>query len=298
MVRPIGVTRREFIQTTAIAAVGTTLTAGAAVEAAGPDAATSTVVLVRDPAALDPSGAVRGDIVAAMLDRGVTTLTGIQDAAAAWRSLVKPADVVGIKSNVWNYLPTPKALEQAIGQRVVRAGVGEERLSVDDRGVRQNAVFQRATALINTRPMRSHHWSGVGGLIKNYIMYVETPSDMHADACADLATVWYRPEVKGKTRLNVLVLLTPQFHGVGPHSFSPQYVWKYNGLAIGFDPVAVDSVGLRIIQAKRRIYFEDDRPLNPPAKHIQLADTRHHLGTADPARINLVVLGDRDGLLL
>jgi hypothetical protein len=67
---------------------------------------------------------------------------------------------------------------------------------------------------------------------------------------------------------------------------------------VGFDPVAVDSVGLRIIEAKRRDYFGDDRPLNPPAKHIALADTRHHLGTADPARINLVVLGDREGLLL
>jgi len=31
--------------------------------------------------------------------------------------------------------------------------------------------------------------------------------------------------------------------------------------------------------------------LNPPAKHIALADTRYHLGTADPKKIELVKLG-------
>jgi len=35
--------------------------------------------------------------------------------------------------------------------------------------------------------------------------------------------------VKGKTRLNVLVMFTPQFHSFGPHSFNPKYVWKYYG---------------------------------------------------------------------
>jgi len=129
-------------------------------------------------------------------------------------------------------------------------------------------------------------------------MFVPDPPSYHPDSCADIATIWNLPGVKGKTRLNVLVLLTPQFHGVGPHSYSPQYVWKYFGLAAGFDPVAVDSVGLRIIEAKRREFFQDNRPLNPPAKHIALADTRHRLGTADPAKIDLVKLGEREGLLI
>lgn len=75
-------------------------------------------------------------------------------------------------------------------------------------------------------------------------------------------------------------------------------MWRYWGLAVGVDPVAVDAVGLRIIQAKRREYFGEDRPLNPPAKHIALADTRHRLGTADPAKIDLQVLGERAGLLI
>jgi hypothetical protein len=101
--------------------------------------------------------------------------------------------------------------------------------------------------------------------------------------------------IKGKTRLNVLVMLTPQFHSVGPHNFNPKYVWKYYGLLMGFDPVAVDATGLRIIEAIRKDYFAEDRPLNPPAKHIFVADTKYHLGVSDPERIELIKIGyDKD----
>ena len=44
-------------------------------------------------------------------------------------------------------------------------------------------------------------------------------------------------------RLNILVMLTPQFHGVGPHSFSSRFTWPYGGLLVGTDPVAVDATG-------------------------------------------------------
>ena len=139
--------------------------------------------------------------------------------------------------------------------------------------------------------MRFHHWSGVGSLIKNYIMFVPDPDNYHDNACARLATIWDNPLVKGKTRLNVLVMLTPQFHGVGPHSFNPRYVWPYYGLMVGVDPVAVDAAGLRIIQAKRNDFFGEDKPLSPPATHIALADTRYHLGTADQNKIELIKIG-------
>ena len=104
--------------------------------------------------------------------------------------------------------------------------------------------------------------------------------------------------VKGKTRLNILVMLTPLFHGAGPHHFSPKHTWPYRGLLVGLDPVAVDSTGVRILAAKREAFFGEERPLSPPAKHIQLADTRHHLGNANPASIELVKLGWDDGVLI
>jgi hypothetical protein len=178
------------------------------------------------------------------------------------------------------------------------AGVPEEKIAIDDRGVLKNPIFQNATALINTRPFRSHHWAGVGGCIKNYIMFVPKPYEYHGNSCADLAKIWNEPIVKGKTRLNVLVLLTPLFYGLGPHHYDPTYVWPYKGLLVGTDPVALDATALRLFAAKRQAHFGEDRPFTPPARHIALADTRHHLGVSDPARIELVKLGWSDGVLL
>ncbi len=159
-------------------------------------------------------------------------------------------------------------------------------------------IFLKATVLINARPARTHHWSGVGSCIKNYIMYVPRPSDYHGDACADLATIWKDYNLKDKTKLNILLMLTPLFHGIGPHHYSARYVWEYRGMIVGQDPVAVDTIGVRILQAKRREFFDEERPLQPLPKHVFLADTRHNLGTSDPARIDLIKLGWMDGVLI
>jgi hypothetical protein len=135
-------------------------------------------------------------------------------------------------------------------------------------------------------------------MIKNYIIFTEDPSTYHPDSCADLASIWELPIVRGKTRLNILVLFTPLFHGMGPHHYSPDYTWPYKGMLVGFDPVAVDATGVRILLAKRKQHFGEDRPLNPPPKHVFLADTRYHLGTADPQNIELIKLGWDDNSLL
>ncbi len=295
------ITRREFIKRSSLAAVGgaafltrpewATLKAEDTSKAVGP-ADKVKVVLVRNKDVLDEKGRPIYEVVLEMMDAAVNELTGKPDPVAAWKTFIKPDDIVGIKSNVWMYIPTTPQVENALKKRVMDAGVAESNIAVSDRGVLRDPVFQKATALINARPMRSHHWSGVGSLIKNYIMFVPDPDNYHDDSCARLAVIWDNPLVKGKTRLNVLVMLTPQFHGVGPHNFNPKYVWSYYGLIVSFDPVAADSTGLRIIQAKRREFFGEDRPLSPPAKHIFTADTQYGLGTADPNKIELVKIGD------
>jgi hypothetical protein len=251
----------------------------------------SRVVLIRDRDVIDARGKLRAEVLERMLDRGVTRLLGVKDAAKAWKRLLRPADVVGIKTNVWRHLPTPPALNAALRRRVIRAGVKPGNVAVDDRGVLHNGVFKRATALLNVRPMRTHHWAGVGSLIKNYIMFVPRPYEYHDDACANLGAIWNLPHVKGKTRLNILVMLTPLFYGVGPHHYDPKYVWRYNGLLLGTDPVAVDATGLRIIMAKRRAHFGEKRRMRPPAKHIAVAGRRHGLGRSDPDEIELIKLG-------
>lgn len=288
--------RREFIRTASMAAAGGSLLGGIPVQI--PVTQKTRVVLIRDREVLDDTGNPRQEVVQKMLDGAIMALVGEDDPVACWKTFISRNDLVGIKSNVWQYLPTPPQVEEAIKKRVMDAGVPGNRIGIRDRGLLRDPIFLNATALINVRPMRSHHWSGVGSLIKNYITFVNRPADYHGDSCADLASIWKLPLVKGKTRLNILVMLTPQFHGVGPHSFNPAYVWKYHGIMVGFDPVAVDSTGVRIIQSKRKAFFREDRPLNPPPRHIFLADTRHGLGTSDPDRIHLIRRGYNRDILI
>jgi hypothetical protein len=303
--RPTDSSRRNFLRGAAAAALGGAVgRLGRAEQPAksGPSAHTSAsssrVVLVRHQQALDEHGKPNAEVLARMLDQAVTVLTGEEDARAAWASLIRPTDTVGIKSNVWHYLRTPEVLEQAIRDRVVGAGVAAERIAIDDRGVLRDPVFTAATALINVRPMRTHHWAGVGSLIKNYIMFTESPSDWHGDSCANLAGLWQLPMVKDKTRLNILVMLTPLFQSKGPHAFSRQYIWPYKGLVVSTDPVAADATGLRILQAQRLAHFGRQLPFTVSPKHIQVAEKKYRLGVADPDRIALIKLGWDEGSLI
>jgi hypothetical protein len=295
------ITRRDLLKKTAFAAAGASILMNSRLDTLAWGSASgdkSRVVLVRNPQLFATGNEPDPTVAGEMLDLAVCKLTGLKNLKEAWAKIIRPTDVVGIKTNVWNKFPTPECMNDALRERVLAAGVAAENISVKDRGVLDDTVFQRATALINIRPMRTHAWSGVGSCIKNYIMFSRTPAAYHDDSCASLATLYDLPFVKNKTKLCILVMFNPLFHHRTAQDVSEEYQWKYSGLLMGFDPVAVDSVGLRIIQGKRNAFFGEDRPLNPPAKHIELADTRYGLGNANPNRIDLVKVGwDEDSFV-
>ena len=291
------ITRRDFLRTGSYVVMGGIMGLSLPKGGLARKSQMSKVVLIRKSTVVDGNG-LRSSILEEMLDRAVSTLLDTADLQSAWQQLVNPTDIVGIKSNVWHPLPTPAALEEIITQRLIKVGVKAHNIAVDDRAVRRNPVFKNSTALINIRPMRTHHWSGLGTLLKNYIMFVSAPWMYHGNACERLGSIWLKPQVKGKTRLNILVMLTPQFHGVGPHSFSRRYIWPYGGLIVSTDPVAADATGARIIQAKRMEYFGKDKPISPPPWHIEAADTKFGLGNSHPDQIELIKLGWEKDLLI
>ena len=290
------ITRRDFLRVAAGTAMAATLGAGGLGEAKAEPAAR--VVLVRNAEAVGSDGKARGEILQSMLDEAVRSLLGTKDSAEAWQKLIKSSDIVGIKSNSWYRLPTPKELEAAIKRRLLDVGVAEKNMDIDDRGVLQNPVFLKATALINVRPLRTHHWSGVGTCLKNYIQFVPDPPSYHDEGCSTLGKIWTYPIVKGKTRLNILSALTPQFYGRGANFFDRRYVWPYKGLIVGTDPVAVDAIGAHLLQAKRIVFFGEDRALDVPPTHIVVADKTYRVGISDLSRIQLIKLGWADELLI
>jgi hypothetical protein len=290
------ITRRDFIRGTAAAVLGA---ASAAFRKASPaQESKSRVVLIRYPDALDENSEFNETVIQQMLDEAVMRLLDQSDPTAAFKLLVKPDDIVGVKSNVWSYLPTPAAVEKAIKRRLLDAGVLEENIAIDDHTVRTNPIFVKSTALVNVRPLRTHYLAGMSGCIKNYIMFGEAQDAFHPDSCASLGSAFLLPQVKGKTRLNILCALTPQYHGRGPHHFSRRYVWNYKGLIIGQDPVAVDTIALKLIMAKRRQELGPGQELPPVPKHIQIADTKYGLGTSDINKIELIKLGWAEGAMI
>ncbi len=292
------ITRRDFIKDTGCIALGLGIGLPAFAKEEIEETLLTKVVLVRDKNAFDTDGKLDGEVIQSMLDRAIMALFDKDNPVECWRKIIKPDDIVGIKTNEWNYLPTTSEVEQAIKKRVKDVGVKEQNIAIADRGVLNHPIFKKATALINARPMRTHAWAGVGSLIKNYIMFVPDPYNYHDNSCESLGSIWHLPLVKGKTRLNILVMLTPLFYGVGAHHFDPTYTWKYNGLLVGTDPVAIDTVGLRIIQLKRKEYFGEDRPVKPVAHHIVFADKKYGLGSSDLDKIDLIKVGDNEGILI
>lgn len=287
-------TRRDFLRGTTVAVLGASLAFGQDKAVPGK----TRVILIRHRDVLDENTKINPEILQGMLDEAVMKLLDESDPVRAFRKLVKPGEMVGIKTNVWSYLPTPPELEAAIKRRVIDAGVAPDRIGLDDHTVRTNPLFVNATSLINVAPLRTHYLAGVCGCIKNYIMFAESQPAYHPDSCADLGSLFKLPQVKGKTRLNVLCVLTPQFHGRGPHNFNRRYVWSYKGMIVGLDPVAVDTIGLRLIMAKRREVLGKAQELPPVPKHIQLADTRHGIGTSDINAIELIKLGWNEDTLV
>ena len=290
------ITRRDFLKGTAgllLASSGLTATPHSAKAQAK-----IRVVVIRNMGVVGPNSEINRNILQAMLDESACILTGEKETRLAWQSMFTKADIVGIKTNAWRYLPTPKELEGVIQQRLLDVGISSGNISIDDRGVLDNPVFNKATALVNVRPVRTHHWSGVGSCLKNYIMFVRQPSAYHDEGCSDLGKIWTYPVVKGKTRLNILCALTPQFFGRGANFFDRRYVWPYKGLIVGTDPVAVDAVGAELLRRKRIAHFGDDRALDVQPVHISVADKKYKLGVSELSRIEIVKVGWQEEVLL
>jgi len=144
-----GITRRDFIRGTTFAVLST------AVGLSAQDAKNSRVVLIRHPEAVDENYTFNAEVIQRMFDEAVARLFDTPDAVSAFKAIIKPGEIVGIKSNVWSYLPTPPEVEQAIVNRLLDVGIKKEDIGIDDHTVKTNPIFQNSTSLINVRPLRT-----------------------------------------------------------------------------------------------------------------------------------------------
>lgn len=270
-----------------------------------------------DPAVLDE-----------MLGACMMRLTNTDSPSRAWRSLFSPNDRVALKINTLGGkgLSTNPAVVEAIVRALVAIGIDERNILAWDRfnreliraGFRINRSgkgyrcygteldYERQltvhgsiggqlsvlltrfpTALINVPILKDHNLAGVAISMKNLYGVIDNPNRYHSNNCdpylADIADL---PVVRRKMRLIVCDALYGQYEA-GP-AYHPKYRWEADTLMVATDPVALDTVGWRMIEAKRR--EAGLKPLGEvgrPPRWLATAAARG-LGQNDPKKIEVV----------
>jgi len=252
----------------------------------------SLVTIVRDQNAMDASNNVNAGALKTMLDQTLIKLTGETTPKDAWLSLVKPDDTIGLVPTP-HLNPTHPEVVDAVKSSLIDAGIPEGKI-VEAQGGPDKP--EACTALIGLPGLKAHWLTGIGTVMKLYIMYSGNPRNYHNQDSAKLGEIWNLPFVKGKTKLMLVDALHP-LCDKGPQ-VNPRYKWAYNGLIAGIDPVAVEAVCLRIIQEKRKKMRGESWPLSPPPICVEAADKTYGLGTSNWDNIKIEHFGWGEDLLL
>lgn len=266
-------------------------------------------------------------VLAHMLHEGVKRVTGEKTAKAAWGSLFSRRDRVGIKVNslagarLWSHVQLVNAIVEGlrmadvVDEKIIvwdrssaelkGAGFtlnrdrGVQCLGTDGRYEREPLVYgsigscfstlvsRRCTALVNVPVLKDHDLAGVTLGLKNFFGAINNPNKYHDNNCdpfvADVNSV---PFIRKNLRLTVCDGLTAQCDG-GP-AYKPRRAWKYAGLLVGTDPVAVDWTGAQVIEAQRKeMKLPPLAKVGRPPKHI-LTAAKMGLGIADPSKTEVV----------
>ena len=291
------ITRRDFIRGTVSSTLGLTLIKPGWVQKSIAETQRNTVskslvILVRDQNVLDDELKVNKQVLAAMVERSLLELTGKKEVKQAWLSLFSPKDVVGlVPTPMMN--PTHQELVDVVKESLMAIGIPEASIR-NAQG--KNVDLAPITALVSLPGLKAHWLTGIGTVIKNYILYSGAPRNYHYEDSAKLGEIWHLPQVKGKTRLIIVDALRPVCDK-GPQ-FDPRYRWPYKGLLVGTDPVALDAIGLKILQAKRDELRGEPWPISPPPICLEAADTVYKLGHSRLENIEIKKIGwDKDILV-
>ncbi|MCF6158958.1 MAG: DUF362 domain-containing protein [wastewater metagenome] len=164
------------------------------------------------------------------------------------------------------------------------------KLRQDDgaRSLFSKIVSQHVTAIINVPVMKDHGIAGATICLKNLAFGAVNntqrfhPSPYFCNPAA--AEICAHPVLKEKTRLHIVDALQACFEG-GPANMKTWTIWNEERLFLGTDPVAIDRIGLEIIDKKRK--ENNYMPISQKAQYIATAG-KIGLGACDKNSIDLI----------
>ncbi|MDI6732453.1 MAG: DUF362 domain-containing protein [Planctomycetota bacterium] len=173
------------------------------------------------------------------------------------------------------------------------AGFDEIPVNVGETQTRISNIVKMCQVIVNTPALKTfkfREYLGISGSILNMYGALEITDEnakvLYAQDCNPGAAESFSiSAIKNKTKLVVCDAIYPLYNG-GP-SDDPRYHWGYNGIIAGFDPVAVDIVGQRIIQKYRDKVLPDTPKLRSDYLDT-CAGGKYRLGTANLKEIEIV----------
>ena len=264
----------------------------------------SRVVLARSPRAV-AGPTVHRLLWTEMLQSVMTTLTGQPTIAQAWRVILKPDDVIGLKFNRsgQTVIGTTSTTAEVLIQSIIDAGWPAERIvcieapagvearmgtmparqgyqakAVDfDSGIDELAsVVDQVTVLIDVPYLKTHNIAGMTCSLKKLSHgLVKHPARYHRNGCSPyIADIVARTPIRNKLKLCLVDALRVVYDG-GPEAAADTL--EDSGVLIAsFDPVAVDLVGLMLLNETRsRRGLE---PIAHSAEEVGYLAQAHRLG--------------------
>jgi uncharacterized protein (DUF362 family) len=256
----------------------------------------------------------------------VARATGEDSHLEGLRRLFRPTDVVGIKVSCLGGVGVSTRPEVALklAEWIRAAGVPADRILIWDRSDREleaagytlsdgpgvrvrgtnhdwdrnltewgpsasqfaRPMVEDLTAVVSLGRLKDHGLAGVTLSMKNWYGVVNNPNKLHAEGCAPfIPHLVAHPLIHDKLRLSLVDGSTGQCHG-GPGR-APSWDWPFHGFLASTDPVALDTVGWRVLEEQRRevglpTLAEEDR-----APRYIAGAARLGLGLDDPARIEV-----------
>lgn len=279
------VSRRRFLGVAAAFAGGSyvrsiPLANGAPLDASHDGNQRSRVVRIRNPHVVDGPH-VHGCVLSEMLRETLAVLTGTHSTAQAWRRLLRPDDVVGLKFNSsgQGIIATSVPMAKALIGSLVSAGWGVDQIVCIEappgleselgtrppvRGYRHTpvdfgsgsdqfaAVLDQITALINVPYLKTHNIAGLTCGLKNLSHgLIKHPARYHENGCTPyIADIVALPAIRRKLRLCLVDALRVVFDR-GPEP-TIETIADAGTLIASADPVAADAVGLALLNDIRQ----------------------------------------------
>ncbi len=273
------VTRREFLCDSAKAAAGALTVQGIGEVVADTSAPRegARVVVVHHPRAILQGYQADSGVLWKMLEVGMKTLTGRTSTKQAWQDVSQTGQRVTMKWNelggrqIWTHPELRNLVEAGLtqyagleGDRIRQFSRHEARgdeaqtteVPIPYRGepAKLRRLFTDFTdCLINMPVLKVHRSMGISAALKNHYGSITNPSRFHywpQGMGKSIVELNLCPAIRHKTKLVICDALRPQWDQ-GPMP-APGRRWNENALLFGFDPLAVDAVGLNIIEEKRR----------------------------------------------